>query len=174
LTFRTRFVKLGEKPLKWLKTINKPRKEAEMPSRNLVLGVLLGILGLVIGGCVLYGGGGISGGTAYSYDHPRYCYDCHRYQQWGATVVDCDFYDFYFAGNGYYYRPRHEDRRVFVFRKYNYGKDAKFGDHYRQHQANDEERARIEKEYRGVEKRERQKAEKEYREHDKKVGQRKK
>ena len=145
-----------------------------MPSRNLVLGVLLGILGLVIGGCVLYGGGTISGGTAYSYDHPRYCNDCHRYPQWAATVVDCDFYGFHFVGNGYYYHPRHEDRGVFIFRKYNYGKDAKFGDHYRQHQANDEERARIEKEYRGVEKGERQKVEKEYREHNKKVGKKKK
>ena len=145
-----------------------------MPSRNLVIGVLLGILGLVIGGCVLYGGGTISGGTANSYDHPSYCYNCHQYQQWGPTVVDCDYYDFYFVGNGYYYRPRHEDHPIYVLKKYNYGKDAKFGDYYRQHQANDEQRVTIEKEYRGVDKGERQKIEKQYREHDKKVGKKKK
>ena len=173
LISKTRFAKLGEKPLKWLKTINRLKKEAKMPSRKLVLGVLLGILGLVIGGCAMYVGG-IFGGPAYAYDHPRYCYDCHRYQQWAATVVDCDFYDFNFVGNGYYYRPRHEDHRVYVFRKYNYGKDAKFGNYYSQHRANDEERARIEKEYRGVNKGERQKVEKQYRERDKKVGQKKK
>ena len=139
-----------------------------MPSRKLVLGVLLGILGLVIGGCAMYVGG-IFGGPAYAYDHPRYCYDCHRYPHWAAGVIDCGFYDFYFVGNGYYYHPRHEDHRVFVFRKYNYGRDEKFGDYYRQHRVNDEERARIEKEYRGVEKSDRQRMEKEYRQRDKDV-----
>lgn len=168
LISQTGFVKLIEKPLKWLRTINKPKKEEKMPSRKLVLGILLGILGLVVGGCAMYVGG-IFGGPAYAYDHPSYCYDCHRYPHWDASVVDCGFYDFYFVGNGYYYRPRHENHPIYVYRKYNYGRDQKFGDYYRQHQAKDEDRARIEKEYRGVNKGERQKVEKQYREYDKKV-----
>jgi len=150
------------------RTINQPKKEAQMPSRKLVLGFLLGILGLVIAGCGMYVGG-VFGGPVYAYDHPRYCYDCHRYPHWAEGVVDCDFYDFNFVGNGYYYRPRHEDHRVYVFRKYNYGRDEKFGDYYRQHRANDEERVRIEKEYRGVEKGDRQRFEKEYNAHNKEV-----
>ena len=168
LLSKIKFVNLSELITQATRTIYKPKKEAKMPSRKLVLGVLLGILGLVIGGCAMYVGG-ISGGTAYAYDHPRYCYDCHQYQQWDASVVDCGFYDFSFVGNGYYYRPRHENHPIYVYRKYNYGRDQKFGQYYRQHQANDENRVRIEKEYRGVDKGERQKIEKQYREHDKKV-----
>ncbi len=139
-----------------------------MPSRKLVLGFLLGILGLVIAGCGMYVGG-VFGGPAYGYDHPRYCYDCHRYPHWGPTIVDCDFYEFYFVGNGYYYRPLHQARRVFVFRKYNYSRDEKFRDYYREHEARDDDRGRIEKEYRGLEPRERKQYEKEYREYDKKA-----
>jgi len=140
-----------------------------MPSRKLVLGFLLGILGLVITGCGMYVGG-VFGGPRYgSYHHPRYCYDCHRNPYWTRAYDNCEFYDFYFAGNGYYYRPRHEDHRVYIFRKYNYGRDKEFVKYYERHRLNDDDRVRIEKEYRGVEKGERQRFEREYREHDKKV-----
>jgi hypothetical protein len=161
-------VKLSELITQAKRAANKPKKEEKMLSRKLVLVVLLGILGLVIGGCVMYAGG-IFGGPAYAYDHPRYCYDCHRYPHWAAGVVSCTFYDFYFVGNGYYYRPIHRDHRVYVFRKYNYSRDEKFRDYYREHRVNDEDRVRIEKEYRGVNKGERQRFEQEYRERDKQV-----
>jgi hypothetical protein len=169
LIFQNGFVKLSKRPLKWLRTINKPKKEEKMPSRKLVLGILAGILGLVITGCGMYVGG-VFGGPRYGYyHHPRYCYDCHHNPGWTRVYDECGFYDFYFVGNGYYYRPRHVDHRVYVFRKYNYGRDKEFVKYYERHRTNDEERARIEKEYRGVDKGERQRIEKEYREHDKRV-----
>ncbi|MDP3025979.1 MAG: hypothetical protein Q8O10_10665 [candidate division Zixibacteria bacterium] len=140
-----------------------------MPSRKLVLGILLGILGLVITGCGMYVGG-VFGGPRYgNYHHPRYCYDCHHNPGWGRAYDDCGFYDFYFAGNGYYYRPRHAGRRVYVYRKYNYGRDKEFVKYYERHRLNDKDRVRIEKEYRGVGEGERRRIEKEYREYDKKV-----
>lgn len=139
-----------------------------MPSRKLALGILLGILGWVIGGCVLYAGG-ISGGSAYAYDNPRYCYDCHRHPYWTRAYDGCGFYNFYFVGNGYYYRPRHEGHRVYVFRKYNYGRDKEFVKYYKRHRLNAEDRVRIEREYRGIGEGERRRIEREYKRYDKKV-----
>ena len=167
LLSKIKFVKLSEL-ITQLTTITQPKKEAKMPSRKLILGFLLGISGLVIAGCGMYVGG-VFGGPAYGYDHPRYCYDCHRYPHWAAGVIDCDFYDFYFVGNGYYYHPRHEDHRVYVFRKFNYGRDTKFQGYYNDHRVNDEDRARIEKEYRGVEKSDRKRFEKDYNDRNKGV-----
>jgi hypothetical protein len=169
LLSKIKFVNLSELITQAARTSNKPEKEEEMPSRKLVLGFLLGILGLVITGCGMYVGG-VFGGPSYGpYRHPRYCYDCHHYSYWTRAYDDCEFYDFYFVGKGYYYRPRHADHRIYIFRKYNWGRDKEFVKYYDRHRANDEERVRIEKEYRGVDKGERQRAEKEYREHDKRV-----
>lgn len=168
LLSKIRFVKLSEL-ITQLTTINQPKKEAKMLSRKLALGILLGILGLVVGGCVLYAGG-VYGGPRYgTYHHPSYCYDCHRYPYWTQYYDDCTFYDFYFVAGGYYYLPRSATARIYIFRKYNWGRDKEFVRYYEKRRLDDRERVRIEKEYRGVDRRERQRYEKEYQDYDKRV-----
>ena len=133
-----------------------------MKSRKLVLGTLLIVLGVFVSGCALYVGG-VFGGPRYRYHHPRYCYDCHHHPTWTQVYVECNYYDFYFVDNGFYYLPRHGVDRVYVYKKYNYHKDKEFVEYYKKYRVSDKERDRIEREYRGVSGEERKKIEKEYR-----------
>ena len=168
LLSKIKFVNLSEL-ITQLTTIIQPKKEEKMPSRKLVLGGLLGVLGLVITGCVLYAGGVYQSPEYRSYPHPRYCYDCHRYPYWTQVYDDCAFYDFYFVAGGYYYIPRHHDRRIYIFKKYNWGRDKEFVRYYDRHRLGDEDRVRIDKEYRGVDRGERKRIEREYKDYDKSV-----
>ncbi len=168
LLSKIKFVRLSEL-ITQLTTIYQPKKEAEMLSRKLTLGILLGILGLVVAGCVLYAGGVYTGPEYRTYRHPSYCYDCHRHPYWTQVYDDCSFYDFYFVAGGYYYLPRSASTRIYIFRKYNWGRDKEFIRYYDRHRLVDEDRFRIEKEYRGVDRGERKRYEREYKEYDKRV-----